>query len=192
MNTMGVDMVELLSYRKGGVSLKKIISVFCSIAICFSLFIPVFAEESSSMEKGNFWDYASMYTHSMGSTSGGWIGAGFNFLGKLASTGGNVTCLYSDDHLHHGDPVRGGTRKGWTITLECVCDYCGETFYVDKTDHDLSAAYDDYVATLPADNINSQGLSNFYITLLLLIIWFHLCRIIRALMVTVLPINREL
>jgi len=147
-------------------SLKKIIAVFSSIAILFALVVPAFAEETSSIKPGSFWDSWAMYNYSLGDTTGGIEGAGFNFLGKLISKAGEDTCQNSDDHLHHGDvvrPVRGGS-SATTYTMECKCDYCGELFRVKKTASDLSTAYDDYVQTLPADNINSQGLSEFYIT----------------------------
>jgi len=108
----------------------------------------------------------SMSYFSGGDMIGGIEGGWFNFLGKLSSNLGENVCPTSDDHLHHGDvvrPVRGGS-SATTYTMECKCDYCGELFRVKKTSSDLSAAYDDYVQALPADNINSQGLSEFYIT----------------------------
>ena len=139
--------------------MKKIIAVFCSIAICFCLVVSAFAEETSSLQPGNYWDRWAMYNFSLGDATGDLIGAGFNFIGKVISKSGESTCPFSDDHLHHGNvvrPVRGGSSAS-TYTMECKCDYCGETFTVVKTSEDLSAAYDAYVSDLPASGYTSSG-----------------------------------
>ena len=111
------------------------------------------------MDKGNFWDYVAMYNFQQGNDTGGWIGAGFNLIGtKISDKLGGSSCSYSDDNLHHGEIVRQiGAGRGGLATFECKCDYCGGTFTVTKTKDDLSAAYDEYVETLPATGYTSTG-----------------------------------
>ncbi|MDE6456162.1 MAG: hypothetical protein K2L38_09725, partial [Dysosmobacter sp.] len=111
------------------------------------------------MDKGNFWDYVAMYNFQQGNDAGGWIGAGFNLIGtKISDKLGDSSCSYSDDNFHHGEIVRQiGAGRGGLATFECKCDYCGGTFTVTKTKDDLSAAYDDYVETLPAPGYTSDG-----------------------------------
>lgn len=98
-----------------------------------------------------------MHNFSTGDVTGGFEGAGFNFIGKLMSKAGENVCPTSEDHLHHGDPNRGGSRNGFGVTFSCTCDYCGQVFYVTKSASDLSAAYDTYVNTLPSSGYNSAG-----------------------------------
>ena len=139
--------------------MKKIIALLCGFAIFFSFLVPVSATESSSMVKGNYWDYVAMYNFRQANVAGGWVGAGFNLIGtKISDKLGGSTCPNSNNNLHYGEIVRQtGAGRGGRVDFECKCDYCGGTFIVTKTSDELSAAYNNYVQTLPSTSYTSDG-----------------------------------
>ena len=77
--------------------------------------------------------------------------------GDVAS--GTVCAGSSPDKLHHGSVTaegeRGGVDKAGQPYVWVKCKYCGDMFKGYASD--LSAAYDDYVSTLPASGYNSSG-----------------------------------
>lgn len=111
------------------------------------------------MVKGNYWDYVAMYNFRQANVAGGWVGAGFNLIGtKISDKLGGSTCPNSNNNLHYGEIVRQtGAGRGGRVDFECKCDYCGGTFIVTKTSDELSAAYNNYVQTLPSTSYTSDG-----------------------------------
>ena len=72
---------------------------------------------------------------------------------------GTGVCPNSEDTYHHSSSYVYEKENGY---YKCICSICGQTFTAYESD--LQQSYEAQVSELPADNINSQGLSNFYIT----------------------------
>lgn len=121
--------------------MKKILSLFLCVVICFSLSFPVFADFSSQTSRYDtlsFWDQALL--NGVDLTSNLWFGKSFQGLAGLMS--GKV-CSYSDDGYHHASTLLAKGRKdGDHYVSPAKCKYCGKEFFVYSDD--LKSAYDSY------------------------------------------------
>lgn len=119
--------------------------------VCSIFALPARAEYQTSTT-GSFW--ASYIRKGVDSSQE------VPILGKILSyivsfSSGKV-CGASDDQLHHADSyISSGVDKNGSEYVLCACKYCGEQFRA--TPSDLSAAYDNYVETLPAQGYASSG-----------------------------------
>lgn len=68
-----------------------------------------------------------------------------------------TACPNSADGQHHSDSYFEDREDGY---YTCVCVHCGKTFTAHASD--LSAAYDDYVTTLPGPTYDSTGRYSIY------------------------------
>lgn len=111
---------------------------------------PVFAFDSGTTS-ASYWDWIT----SVPSRGGGFTNVSSGSFGQV--------CSDSPDGLHHSDSLghSGSYDSNGRYTI-CTCKHCGDTYKVYASD--LQQSYDAQVSELPADNINSAGLSNFYIT----------------------------
>lgn len=93
-------------------------------------------------------------------TSNFWQGVAANSSDFVQAVIGNIAdgvCSDSPDAKHHGQiQLSGLGDKTRANRYVAVCDYCGHEF--DVSDSVLDSAYTDYTETLPATNINSDGL----------------------------------
>ncbi len=138
-------------------NISRIVSALLSMVLVFSfLVVPAFAVESGGF-RGGFWDV--VYSFSDDSDYGKAILKG---LGQLSS---EDACPSSETGHHVGAPyhVRKPGQRG-AYSADCRCDVCGFEFSVVLNADELSAAYDAHVSDLPANNIDSNGLSRIYIT----------------------------
>ena len=138
-------------------ALKRIISCFLTFTMACSV-LPFSVKADYATQTKSFW---SRYVR-----AGVYSVQDMDFFGHFLSTcialGSSKVCSASPDQVHHADSYEGIRDKNGRDYILCFCKYCGAKFQ--GYEEDLSAAYDSYVSTLPADNINSQGLSNFYLT----------------------------
>lgn len=133
---------------------KKIISVFCSIAILSSLTTPVYAaNDISSKESANLWDY--LWHMNAVNTSWAalpWAGSCLAQFDSWMSCG---VCADSPDNWHHATSYEGKDQDRGGKYWVCTCSYCGDKFRVYTKD--LGEAYDSYVETLPSEGLSSDG-----------------------------------
>ena len=135
---------------------KKIIAVFAAFAIVASLSLATVFALDYEARPTSWWDSVVMKGISTDTDI-----PLFDYLlvtaGDVAS--GAVCAGSSPDKLHHGSVTaegeRGGIDKAGQAFVYCKCKYCGDMFKGYASD--LSAAYDDYVETLPAQGYNSSG-----------------------------------
>lgn len=136
--------------------LKKIIAVFAVFAIVASLSAVSASAVEYEARPTTWWDSVVMKNISTDIDI-----PLFNYLlvtaGDVAS--GVVCAGSSPDKLHHGtvtaEGERGGIDKAGQPFVWVKCKYCGDMFKGYASD--LSAAYNDYVATLPAQGYDSDG-----------------------------------
>ena len=133
---------------------KRIIPLFLSVVILFSVFTPisVSADYTNSRENVSYWE--GFLIRGVKGTSGTeWGGLIQGLAGKIC---GDI-CRTSDDSLHHADSIKGcktgSDDKGMYALAKCK--YCGQSFkyYSD----DLKQQYNDAVSGLPARGFKSDG-----------------------------------
>lgn len=135
---------------------KKIIAVFAAFAIVASLSLATVFALDYEARPTSWWDSVVMKGISTDTDI-----PLFDYLlvtaGDVAS--GAVCAGSSPDKLHHGSVTaegeRGGIDKAGQAFVYCKCKYCGDMFKGYASD--LSAAYDDYIETLPATGYISTG-----------------------------------
>lgn len=125
--------------------MKKSVLRFCAGLLAVILLsvtvVPCYAVTDEYTSTGTFWSSLKEKW---------WLGFGSKFLiGQLADS----ACSESPDSRHHGSLKTYAQNSDGSYTA--ICSYCSAEFPV--YDADLSAAYDDYVATLPASGYNSSG-----------------------------------
>ncbi len=113
-------------------------AVLMSALLILAVTVPAYATEIDYVSRDNFWNWIA-----------GSNGIAQKFVGFLSFAG---TCAQSEDSYHHASSYEYDTGDGH---YGCVCIYCGKVFTAYASD--LSAAYDDYVETLPAQGYNSSG-----------------------------------
>ena len=109
-----------------------------SALLILAVSIPAYATEIDYVSRDSFWNWIA-----------GSNGIAQKFVGFLSFTG---TCAQSEDSYHHASSYEYDMEDGH---YGCVCIYCGKVFTAYASD--LSAAYNDYVETLPAQGYNSDG-----------------------------------
>ena len=103
--------------------------------------VPCYAVTDEYTSTGTFWSSLKEKW---------WLGFGSKFLiGHLADS----ACSESPDSRHHGSLKTYAQNSDGSYTA--ICNYCSAEFPV--YDADLSAAYNDYVETLPAQGYMSSG-----------------------------------
>lgn len=103
--------------------------------------VPCYAVTDEYTSTGTFWSSLKEKW---------WLGFGPKFLiGHLADS----ACSESPDSRHHGSLKTYAQNSDGSYTA--ICNYCSADFPV--YDADLSAAYDNYVETLPAQGYMSSG-----------------------------------
>lgn len=103
--------------------------------------VPCYAVTDEYTSTGTFWSSLKEKW---------WLGFGSKFLiGHLADS----ACSESPDSRHHGSLKTYAQNSDGSYTA--ICNYCSADFPV--YDADLSAAYDNYVETLPAQGYMSSG-----------------------------------
>ena len=114
-----------------------LVAILLSVAV-----IPCYAASDKYTSTGTFWQ----------AVADKWCFAG-GPIPAIIGTVSDEVCSESADHKHHGSlkSYEQNSDKSYTA----VCDFCSAEFSV--YDADLSAAYDDYVATLPATGYTSAG-----------------------------------
>ena len=135
---------------------KKIIAVFAAFAIVASFSLATVFALDYEARPTSWWDSVVMKGISTDTDI-----PLFDYLlvtaGDVAS--GAVCAGSSPDKLHHGSVTaegeRGGIDKAGQAFVYCKCKYCGDMFKGYASD--LSAAYNDYVETLPATGYTSTG-----------------------------------
>ena len=111
-----------------------------SVLLMLAVSIPTYAKGEDYTSRSSFFSWAS------GSND---IVA--KILGHL-SVFNMTACPNSADGQHHSDSYYEDRENGYYTS---VCVHCGKTFTAHASD--LSAAYDDYVQTLPATGYTSDG-----------------------------------
>lgn len=125
--------------------MKKSVLRFCAGLLAVILLsvtvVPCYAVTDEYTSTGTFWS----------SLKNKWfLGPGTKFLiGQLADS----ACSESPDSRHHGSLKTYAQNSDGSYTA--ICNYCSAEFLV--YDADLSAAYNDYVTTLPAAGYTSSG-----------------------------------
>ena len=130
--------------------LKKDVYRFCAgflaVILLSVLVVPCYAVTDEYTSTGTFWSSLKEKW---------WLGFGSKFLiGHLADS----ACSESPDSRHHGSLKTYNQNSDGSYTA--ICNYCSAEFPV--YDADLSAAYDDYVETLPAPEITQTSLYTLY------------------------------
>ncbi len=125
--------------------MKKSVLRFCSGLLAVILLsvtvVPCYAVTDEYTSTGTFWSSLKEKW---------WLGFGSKFLiGQLADS----ACSVSPDSRHHGSLKTYVQNSDGSYTA--ICNYCSADFPV--YDADLSAAYDNYVETLPATGYISTG-----------------------------------
>lgn len=113
-------------------------AVLMSALLILAVNVPAYATEIDYVSRDSFWNWIA-----------GSNGIAQKFVGFLSFAG---TCAQSEDSYHHASSYEYDTGDGH---YGCVCIYCGKVFTAYASD--LSAAYDDYVETLPATGYTSSG-----------------------------------
>lgn len=113
--------------------------LYFSCASCFSL-RALAADTPSYTTDSNLWHWAQNNGFSRALT--------LHMLPYIASTD---VCANSSDSKHHASSVTGVSDGGYYI---CVCENCGNEFTSSTLAGDV---YNDYSASLPAQEINSSG-----------------------------------
>ena len=120
---------------------QRILSVFLAVLMLSAVTAPVYATDDYT-STGNFWQSVARkkwLSGFLGSSLIGWVC--------------DDVCSESSDKKHHGSLKSYDQNPDKSYTA--VCDFCSAEFPV--YDADLSAAYDNYVETLPASGYNSDG-----------------------------------
>lgn len=125
--------------------MKKSVLQFCAgllaVILLSVMVVPCYAVTDEYTSTGTFWSSLKEKW---------WLGLGPKFLiGQLADS----ACSESPDSRHHGSLKTYAQNSDGSYTA--ICNYCSADFPV--YDADLSAAYDDYVTTLPAQGYTSTG-----------------------------------
>ena len=111
--------------------------VLLSVAV-----VPCYAESDKYTSTGTFWQAVADKWYFNGTV-----------IPAIIGTVSDKVCSESGDKKHHGSlkSYEQNPDKSYTA----ICDFCSAEFPV--YDADLSAAYDNYVETLPASGYNSDG-----------------------------------
>ena len=130
--------------------MKKDVYRFCAgflaVILLSVLVVPCYAVTDEYTSTGTFWSSLKEKW---------WLGFGSKFLiGHLADS----ACSESPDSRHHGSLKTYNQNSDGSYTA--ICNYCSAEFPV--YDADLSAAYNDYVETLPAPEITQTSLYTLY------------------------------
>lgn len=112
-------------------------AVLLSVAV-----IPCYAASDKYTSTGTFWQAVADKWYFNGTV-----------IPAIIGTVSDKVCSESPDKKHHGSLKTYGQNPDGSYTA--ICDFCSSDFPV--YDADLSAAYDDYVQTLPAPGYNSSG-----------------------------------
>lgn len=104
--------------------------------------VPCYAVSDKYTSTGTFWQAVADKWYFNGT-----------FIPAVIGTVSDKVCSESGDKKHHGSlkSYEQNSDKSYTA----ICDFCSAEFPV--YDADLSAAYNDYVETLPASGYNSDG-----------------------------------
>ena len=114
---------------------------FMTVILLSLAIVPCYAVTDEYTSTGTFWSSLKEKW---------WLGFGSKFLiGHLADS----ACSESPDSRHHGSLKTYAQNSDGSYTA--ICNYCSAEFPV--YDADLSAAYNDYVETLPAQGYDSSG-----------------------------------
>ncbi len=114
---------------------------FMTVILLSLAIVPCYAVTDEYTSTGTFWSSLKEKW---------WLGFGSKFLiGHLADS----ACSESPDSRHHGSLKTYAQNSDGSYTA--ICNYCSAEFPV--YDADLSAAYNDYVETLPAQGYMSSG-----------------------------------
>lgn len=114
---------------------------FMTVILLSLTIVPCYAVTDEYTSTGTFWSSLKEKW---------WLGFGSKFLiGHLADS----ACSESPDSRHHGSLKTYAQNSDGSYTA--ICNYCSADFPV--YDADLSAAYDNYVETLPAQGYMSSG-----------------------------------
>ena len=119
----------------------RLCSAFLAVLILSVAVVPVCATDDYT-STGSFWQNVARkkwLSGFLGSSLIGWVC--------------DDVCSESSDKKHHGSLKSYDQNPDKSYTA--ICDFCSAEFPV--YDADLSAAYDDYVETLPAQGYNSDG-----------------------------------
>lgn len=111
--------------------------VLLSVAV-----VPCYAESDKYTSTGTFWQAVADKWYFNGTV-----------IPAIIGTVSDEVCFKSGDKKHHGSlkSYEQNPDKSYTA----ICDFCSAEFPV--YDADLSAAYDNYVETLPAQGYTSSG-----------------------------------
>lgn len=126
--------------------MKKGVFRFCAGLLAVFLFsvavVPCYAVSDKYTSTGTFWQAVADKWYFNGTV-----------IPAIIGTVSDEVCSESPDKKHHGSlkTYEQNPDKSYTA----ICDFCSAEFPV--YDADLSAAYDDYVETLPAQGYTSDG-----------------------------------
>ena len=132
------------SVRLCSLSLALILLLSCAVPVAFA------SSPSVSSEITGFWEsLVNSFNQSV-------TGSGpLSFLAKYAiSSLAADVCAQSEDGHHHGN-LTGKTYHLDSVEYEAKCTACGELFRV--SEDTVSAAYNEYVSTLPSSGVSSAG-----------------------------------
>ena len=128
----------------------RLCSVFLVVLMLSIVSTPCYAVSDMYTSTGTFWQ----------AVANKWFFNG-TVIPTIIGTFSDEVCSESADKKHHGSlkSYEQNSDKSYTA----ICNFCSSEFSV--FDADLSAAYDDYVSTLPASGFNSQGNIIWQVTL---------------------------
>ena len=120
----------------------RLCSAFLAVLILSVAVVPCYAASDKYTSTGTFWQAVADKWYFNGT-----------FIPTVIGTVSDKVCSESGDKKHHGSlkSYEQNPDKSYTA----ICDFCSAEFPV--YDADLSAAYDDYVQTLPAQGYTSAG-----------------------------------
>lgn len=120
----------------------RLCSAFLAVLILSVSVTPCYAASDKYTSTGTFWQ----------AVADKWCFNG-TFIPTVIGTVSDKVCSKSGDKKHHGSLKSYDQNPDKSYTA--ICDFCSAEFPV--YDADLSAAYDDYVETLPAPGYTSTG-----------------------------------
>ena len=123
-------------------SVYRLCSAFLAVLILSVSVTPCNAASDKYTSTGTFWQAVADKWYFNGT-----------FIPAVIGTVSDKVCSESGDKKHHGSlkSYEQNSDKSYTA----ICDFCSAEFPV--YDADLSAAYDNYVETLPAPGYTSTG-----------------------------------
>lgn len=135
---------------------KRIISLLVAFVICISI-APVCYADSDGAYISKTSSYFDRMLHGIVNGTSGVFLLSSGIQG-IASFLNSDICALSSDGYHYADSFFDdhiGEGKDGAKYAEAICKFCGEHFLCYASD--LSAAYDNYVETLPATGYTSDG-----------------------------------